>query len=753
MPFDTLYKKDSSGRIRIWEIRVEPHEGDSFIIKTRTGLEDGTINEPAGKIVDTGRQNRTIRDQANSEAQSKWMKKLDEGYKISRAAASTEIVVLPMKAQSFSKAARHIEYPAAGQRKFDGVRCMAMEATGFPSNIALLTRKNKEFAGLNQLRAEIALLNLPPSIVLDGELFSETLTFQRVTGLVRKFPENLTEQDYADLDQVSYRIYDLINLSNPTMPFVGRYRLLQSLLNAVPSANRPRLILTRNVRINNEGDVVRWLGQFEREGYEGLMVRNLESPYELDKRSKHLQKVKTFIDAEFPIVGYYEATGNDRGTPVWECEAPNGRRFRARPMGTLEERRELWANRDAMIGRPLTVRFFEYTDDGVPRFPVGVTIRDYEGEDTEELNAEGDAVADDAGVLDEIVAIIKMGNRSGWPTGKMYEYIVETLEENGWLWNGEDDEIFEANWGGMNLASSLEEMLNQARGNKEEKEAEAPLADESITAPYELKIYVPSTSDYGEWIGSEEFKSRVEEVQAFLSNIYGGFTSLSGSGGYVSDIYDLIEEPVVVVSAFASNEDYEKTLSSLEDFLREKQTEWGQEVIGFEFENDYFMYPLFETSRGTTTESFAASEPDGSLCEFNNPMSKNEEFCIYPDCENTYCVMARKTAWDAESFAMENEQIKTWYEVKYQEFPTSDLELLLRTDELESALDEAAKLLSGNLYRVEVYRMARYTTSQNVLINTQLIFAAKYDYWTSNVPSESELMATISRRFPERRRM
>ena len=753
MPFDTLYKKDSSGRIRIWEIRVEPHEGDSFIIKTRTGLEDGTINEPAGKIVDTGRQNRTIRDQANSEAQSKWMKKLDEGYKISRAAASTEIVVLPMKAQSFSKAARHIEYPAAGQRKFDGVRCMAMEATGFPSNIALLTRKNKEFAGLNQLRAEIALLNLPPSIVLDGELFSETLTFQRVTGLVRKFPENLTEQDYADLDQVSYRIYDLINLSNPTMPFVGRYRLLQSLLNAVPSANRPRLILTRNVRINNEGDVVRWLGQFEREGYEGLMVRNLESPYELDKRSKHLQKVKTFIDAEFPIVGYYEATGNGRGTPVWECEAPNGRRFRARPMGTLEERRELWANRDAMIGRPLTVRFFEYTDDGVPRFPVGVTIRDYEGEDTEELNAEGDAVADDAGVLDEIVAIIKMGNRSGWPTGKMYEYIVETLEENGWLWNGEDDEIFEANWGGMNLASSLEEMLNQARGNKEEKEAEAPLADESITAPYELKIYVPSTSDYGEWIGSEEFKSRVEEVQAFLSNIYGGFTSLSGSGGYVSDIYDLIEEPVVVVSAFASNEDYEKTLSSLEDFLREKQTEWGQEVIGFEFENDYFMYPLFETSRGTTTESFAASEPDGSLCEFNNPMSKNEEFCIYPDCENTYCVMARKTAWDAESFAMENEQIKTWYEVKYQEFPTSDLELLLRTDELESALDEAAKLLSGNLYRVEVYRMARYTTSQNVLINTQLIFTAKYDYLTSNVPSESELMATISRRFPERRRM
>ena len=839
MPLDTLYKKDSSGRIRIWEIRVEPYEGDSYIIRTRTGLEEGTIMEPAGQIVDTGRQNRSIRDQANSEAQSKWMKKLDEGYKISRAAASTEIVVLPMKAQSFSKAARHIEYPAAGQRKFDGVRCMAMEATGFPSNIALLTRKNKEFAGMNPLRAEIALLNLPPSIVLDGELFSETLTFQRVTGLVRKFPENLTEQDYEDLDQISYRIYDLINLSNPSMPFVGRYRLLQSLLNAVPAARRPRLMITRNVRINNEEDVVRWLGQFEREGYEGLMVRNLQSPYELNKRSKHLQKVKTFIDEEFPIVGYYEATGNDRGTPVWECEAPNGRRFRARPMGTLAERRELWANRDAMIGRPLTVRFFEYTDDGVPRFPVGVVIRDYEGEDTEESDAESFAsenngakgkravipgigkvrvievptpepeydeegreirmcmgcmrrkgfrinpsrgrknarrVKEDIeeGIYDEgdwaeftywcpgtairkSSALYAVGERTtphewaAWETTPQFDdrmneemagdWDFSAEGEESWRssireyfgdedmidfydWmrdnydDGEEDEMFiesddPEEWRErIHLYFGDEDMMDfydwlRDENRAESFNAEAPLADESITAPYELKIYVPSTSDYGEWVGAEEFRNRVEEVQSFLSKLYGGYTSLSGSGGYMSDIYDLIEEPVVVVSTFASNEDYEKTLGSLEDFLRDKQHEWGQEVIGFEFENDYFMYPSFVTSSGKTTESFAA----------------------------------------------EPEQIKTWYEVKYQEFPTSVLELLLRTDELESALDEAANLLSGNLYRVEVYRTDRFTTSQNVLLNTQLIFTAKYDYWTSSVSDEAELMATISRRFPERRRM
>jgi DNA ligase-1 len=651
MPLERLYKKDSQDRIRIWEIQVNgPLEDGSWQYFTMSGLEDGGIITNTPHTISAGKQNRTVAEQAQAEAQSKWMKKLDEGYKLTRAAATTDLVVLPMLAKSYAKAARHVEYPAAGQRKFDGVRCLAMEATGFPYNIALLTRKSKEFAGLNNLRREISLLNLPPSIVLDGELFSDTLTFQRVTGLVRKHPENLTEQDLADLDMVQYRIYDLINLSGMDMPFVGRYRLLQSLLNAVPAEDRPRLRITRNVRLDNEEDVIRWLGVFEREGQEGLMVRNLESPYELDKRSKHLQKVKTFIDDEFPIVGYYEAAGNDAGTPIWECEAPNGRTFRARPMGTLAERRELWANRDAMIGRPLTVRFFEYTDDGVPRFPIGVTIRDYEGEE------------------------------------------------------------FEANWMGMNLAGGVDEIPDMIKGKVDEKDAEAPLKDIATGAELEIKIYVPSTQG-DEPISSSEFEERVRLVQTFLSTLYGGYTTVSADGGYVGEKNALISEPVQVVSTWADTENYEDNLDALEEFLMVIREGWSQETIGYEFENDFFMYP----------------DPD--LRE-----SLNQTF--------------------EEQFATEDNSITTRYEVKYQETANSpDGEIFTATSDLDVALEEAQKLLAINMYRVEVYRITRFTTMHNVLLNTDLIFAAKYDYWTTNTPSDAPVVESISRRFPERRRM
>jgi len=651
MPFDILYKKDSNGSIRTWEISVErmgiSSSGDDiYHIKTRSGVE-GSENmvEPEPQYVTEGRQNRTIAQQAQSEAQSKWLRKLDEGYKLTRASAITEINILPMLAKKFSKAARHIEYPAAGQRKFDGVRCLAMSAEGFPSNIVLLTRKNKEFAGMNSLRSEIALLNLPPSIVLDGELYSDTLTFQRVSGLVRKKPENLSERDLEDLEQVSYRIYDLINLSNMDMTFAARYRLLQSLLRAVPSSQTPRLRLTRNVRIRNEEDVAAYLALFEEEGFEGLMVRNLESPYELDKRSKHLQKVKTFIDEEFPIVGYYEATGNDRGTPIWECEAPNGRRFRARPMGTLAERRELWANRDAAIGRPLTVRFFEYTDDGVPRFPVGVAIRDYEGE---QFDAES--------------------------------------------------------WMGLNLAGGVDEiaeMLNLNNNKKKDtKAAEAPLEDLSQDARYEIKIYVPSTQGDSD-ISDSEFEDRILFVQTALSTLFGGYTSVSADGGYIGASSELTSEPVGVVSTWATPEDYEEHLPKLEELLMYCRELWQQETIGFEFENDFFMYP----------------EPT--------------------------------------LFAMEGEtdsQVSVFYQIKYQETSRSeDGVIFTTTSDLESALDEAENLLGIGLYRVEVYRLTRFMMPNNVLLNTDLIFAAKYDYWTTNTPSDAAVMESISRRFPNRR--
>jgi DNA ligase-1 len=49
-----------------------------------------------------------------------------------------------------------------------------------------------------------------------------------------------------------------------------------------------------------------------------------------------------------------------------------------KPEGTIKERERYYREREEYMGKQLTVRFQNLTALGVPRFPVGVTIRDYE---------------------------------------------------------------------------------------------------------------------------------------------------------------------------------------------------------------------------------------------------------------------------------------------------------------------------------------------------------------------------------------
>ena len=42
----------------------------------------------------------------------------------------------------------------------------------------------------------------------------------------------------------------------------------------------------------------------------------------------------------------------------------------------MEERQETYQNADKHIGELLKVKYFELTDDGIPRFPIAKAIRE-----------------------------------------------------------------------------------------------------------------------------------------------------------------------------------------------------------------------------------------------------------------------------------------------------------------------------------------------------------------------------------------
>ena len=116
-----------------------------------------------------------------------------------------------------------------------------------------------------------------------------------------------------------------------------------------------------------------WYEDYIDWGYEGQMVR-LDKPYE-NKRSKSLLKHKSFIDEEYTILGVEEGIGNKTGmVGSFIFESKTGKRFNSSPKFNWEECQRMWAERDQLIGKSATVKYFNLTPDGVPRFPYVIKI-------------------------------------------------------------------------------------------------------------------------------------------------------------------------------------------------------------------------------------------------------------------------------------------------------------------------------------------------------------------------------------------
>jgi hypothetical protein len=104
-------------------------------------------------------------------------------------------------------------------------------------------------------------------------------------------------------------------------------------------------------------------------------------------------------------------------------------------------------------------------------------------------------------------------------------------------------------------------------------------------------LFRKQTKNVSMGISASELRSRVKEVEKYLAETFGGFTSAEKVGGYLSSKSSVITEKVVPVTAFASKEDFAKNKSKLVSKMSVWAKKWGQEAIGFEFEGDLYYVP------------------------------------------------------------------------------------------------------------------------------------------------------------------
>ena len=270
----------------------------------------------------------------------------------------------PMLAHRYNEKKGDIKFPCFVQPKLDGVRCVVV-------GNKLYSRNGNRFPVLPHIENELKLYN-KNNLILDGELFTDDINFEKIVGLVKKYKKS--EEDEKNSLKIYLNVFDYIDSK---LPFNKRLINLNQFFEK--NKNMKYIKQVKTEECAQEKNIEEFLEKYTKEKYEGLIIRNKSGLYEENTRSVHLQKLKKFIDEEFEIIDYTTPDqGKEVGCVIWICKTKEGKQFSVRPSGNYQERKKLYREAKKYIGKMLTVRYQELTNGHVPRFPVGVTIRDYE---------------------------------------------------------------------------------------------------------------------------------------------------------------------------------------------------------------------------------------------------------------------------------------------------------------------------------------------------------------------------------------
>ena len=354
--FDPLYKPTTKGAVQVWSIAVT---GTDYSVVH--GLLNGKMQHKSTTCYakNVGKSNEvSAEEQALKAAQAKWVERKErKGYGLTpEDAASSK---KPMLAMDYHKSGHRIKYPCGVQPKIDGVRALVERVS--EDVVSITSRTGKAFAADLRHIERWVYDNLEVGGILDGELYIHGKELEDIVSAVKKTGP-LTPD-------VEFWVFDLILEGADNSRRDG-------VLNMGMAPSGPiRLIKTKFVKSEEE---MKYEHKFYvAAGFEGTILRNRDGLYRFNHRSPDLQKYKDFLDEEFPILDVIE---DKDGYPVFLLACGDGT-FTCVLRGDKEKNKAMYLldKENIVIGKYMTVKYQKkYRDSGLPQFPTGEVIRDYE---------------------------------------------------------------------------------------------------------------------------------------------------------------------------------------------------------------------------------------------------------------------------------------------------------------------------------------------------------------------------------------
>jgi DNA ligase-1 len=261
-------------------------------------------------------------------------------------------------------------------RKLDGVRCIAViDENG---DIKFYSRAGNEFLTLGVLAEELKSLNLR-SVVLDGEVcIMKDGCLEDFQGIIKE----IGRKEHT-IQNPMYYVFDMLQTEEFNSQ-VGETslsaRLLQLGVFFSLHADLKHAAPLVQIQVSSREHFEEMVADATNLGYEGIMIRK-DVGYE-GKRSKNLLKVKKMHDAEYVVVDVENGTHRviENGREIEEemlravMVEHKSNRVRVGSGFSIDQRRFYYQNPDEILGKTITVQYFEETTDQHGdhslRFPV-----------------------------------------------------------------------------------------------------------------------------------------------------------------------------------------------------------------------------------------------------------------------------------------------------------------------------------------------------------------------------------------------
>ena len=250
------------------------------------------------------------------------------------------------------------------QPKYDGVRCRAIPLQTSIDRDEYLLLSSEENIIFSVPHINTCLSGLRLKAELDGELYCHGMSFEEIVSITSR-----SVNIHPDHQKIQFHIFDIIN----DQPQLKRMLLVDALRGLHPLFPIAPFWLCESL-----DDIMKTYDHIIKTGYEGIIVRHLNAPYER-KRSTYVMKFKPKKEDTYEIVGYSEEYSAE-GVPkealgALQCESGDGFTFSVGTGFTEELRRKMWEEREGLIGKDAKVQYQHLTSGKkVPRFPVFVEI-------------------------------------------------------------------------------------------------------------------------------------------------------------------------------------------------------------------------------------------------------------------------------------------------------------------------------------------------------------------------------------------